>query len=320
MSLALLEIGLLAFFLEILLQRLWILRMRRLRAEQVQKSYGPQRHLEEKAHTPSQGGVVFLAVALAAAVIAAFAGVASAGRILAVLVYPFLAAGIGFWDDFLKARRRSSEGLRSLQKLGAQLLATLPWALALSWGGLSLWPGRTLGTPYGTLLLTFLGVGMQNAVNVTDGLDGLAAGSVALSCAAGLFALGGAPEVLWLCSIGCACALAFLWHNSHPASIFMGDVGAHFLAGVLVSACAFSGRLAAIIPLGFLFGIEMVSVTLQIIAIRGFGRRIFRMSPLHHHFELLGWSETWIVARFQLIHLVGLTLGMALLIRMLPAP
>jgi len=72
--------------------------------------------------------------------------------------------------------------------------------------------------------------------------------------------------------------------------------------------------------LGFLFGIEMVSVTLQIIAIRGFGRRIFRMSPLHHHFELLGWSETWIVARFQLIHLVGLTLGMALLIRMLPAP
>jgi phospho-N-acetylmuramoyl-pentapeptide-transferase len=93
----------------------------------------------------------------------------------------------------------------------------------------------------------------------------------------------------------------------------MGDVGAHFLGGALVSTAALSGRLALLVPLAFLYGIEIVSVALQIAAIRGFGKRIFRMSPLHHHFELIGWSETQIVVRFWLIHLVGMAGGIVLL-------
>ena len=102
-----------------------------------------------------------------------------------------------------------------------------------------------------------------------------------------------------------ALCLGFLWHNCNPASVFMGDVGAHFLAGLMLSLCICSGAVFYIIPACFFFGVEICSVAIQIVAIRRFHKKVFKMSPIHHHFEMSGWKETQIVTRFWIIHLLG---------------
>ena len=107
--------------------------------------------------------------------------------------------------------------------------------------------------------------------------------------------------------------LAFLWFNTHPAQVFMGDVGAHFFAGLLLSLCVVSGAFIFIIPISFIFGLEIISVAIQIISIRSFNKKIFLMSPVHHHFEMLGWKETQIVTRFWIVHAAGMLILMSLL-------
>ena len=157
-------------------------------------------------------------------------------------------------------------------------------------------------------VVTFIGVGLQNAVNVTDGLDGLAAGCSLITFVALLpltLLVGGGPiHGMYNVMAICLC-LGFLWHNCNPASVFMGDVGAHFLAGLMLSLCICSGGLFYIIPACFFFGVEICSVAIQIVAIRRFHRKVFKMSPIHHHFEMSGWKETQIVTRFWIIHLLG---------------
>lgn len=291
------------FLGEVLLQESWIRFLQRRRMNQVQKAYGPERHLLEKGKTPSLGGVVFLAVPLAL--------LPFYPQTAGLWILPLCAGAVGYLDDYLKVRRHSSEGLRSLQKLALQILFALPWCLATAWQGVSLWSGVTLPFLLAAPLLLFLSTGIQNAVNVTDGLDGLAAGTMCLSLAALLPFLAGSAAQTALC--GLALCGAFLWHNGHPARVFMGDGGAHFLAGLLLSLCVASGALILVVPLGFLFGLEILSVSLQLLAIHRFGRRIFRMSPIHHHFELIGWPETRIVTRFWLVHVLGMGGLLALL-------
>jgi phospho-N-acetylmuramoyl-pentapeptide-transferase len=147
----------------------------------------------------------------------------------------------------------------------------------------------------------------MNAVNITDGLDGLAAGSCAISFAGMLFWLRPAGASGAACVTALALAAGFLWHNAHPARVFMGDVGSHFLGGLLVTLCILSEQALLVIPFGFIMGIEAFSVLIQIFTIRCLGKRVFKMSPVHHHFELAGWSETQVVTRFWLIHAVGMT-------------
>ena len=311
-----------AFALELLFQKFWIRRMHRMRIEQVTKMYGPAWHDKAKMGTPSMGGVVFAPAFLLAAA-AAWLLIPevreNAVYLLQVISYPLLAALVGFLDDWLKYRSHSSEGLKSLQKLALQIIVTLPWALWVSEVSVSLWPGLELPRLVSVPLLLFTGVGFQNAVNVTDGLDGLATGSMLISFA-GAFVVAvclGAAVVTspfyLLLAAGAGVALGFLWHNANPAQVFMGDAGAHFFAGLLLSLCVCSGFFAMIVPLGFIFGIEIVSVAIQIIAIRGFNRKVFLMSPVHHHFELLGWKEMQVVTRFWIIHAVGMAACMSLL-------
>ena len=292
------------FVLSLLLQRGWIAWMRQLKIGQVIKKYGPEAHMK-KTGTPSMGGVIALFMSAVAIPCAVFSEQAGFGALLGIWVYPFLAAAVGLLDDALKFRSNSSEGLRSLQKLSLQIVVTLPWAIWAASRGLYWLPSVEVHAVLAVPLLLFFGVGVQNAVNVTDGLDGLAGGAVALSLVAVLL-LFEERAVLLSAGIGLAMLMAFLWHNANPAALFMGDVGAHFWAGLLISLCVVTDSLLLIFPIGFLFGIELATSAIQIVSIRKFGRKIFKMSPLHHHFELCGWSEPKIVTRFWLAHVIGI--------------
>lgn len=299
------------FFIAIFLQMCWIALMDRWSMGEAIKPYGPKTH-EKKRGTPSMGGVVALAAApVSAASIWAMGG-GSAQELLAIWVFPIAASAIGLLDDGLKRWTHTSEGLKSLQKLFLQIAVTLPWSFVMTREGLGVTQDITIDGAAAVVLLTFLGVGVMNAVNVTDGLDGLAGGAVAISLAVFLvLSKGGASAASAM--TGLALVLAFLWHNSNPAQVFMGDVGAHLWAGLLLSLCVSEGRIALVIPLGFLFGIEIICVAIQIFAIRRLGRKVFLMSPLHHHYELRGWAETKIVARFLVAHLIGMAVSLAIL-------
>lgn len=305
--------GVCLLVLNVIMQEWWLKKQKTLRIEQFIKLYGPQGHLERKGGTPTMGGVVFLGVALVGCFLA-FCFLSSERRFLVeIWSLPFAAGLVGFVDDWLKFSHRSSEGLSSRGKFLAQIAVCLPWSLFVASQNLEFLPGFRPEFFLAAMLLTFASIGFLNAFNVTDGLDGLAAGAAVISFT-GLLALGDVEKaVSWAGMTGLVTALGFLWHNAHPAKIFMGDVGAHFFGGLLMSTAIFSGTPILVVPLSFLFLVEITSVILQILAIRGFQRRIFRMSPLHHHFELMGWSETQIVARFWIVHVCGMLATFVLL-------
>jgi len=300
---------LVVMFLEVLMQELWIRFLQKRQVSQILKEYGPQSHIENKKGTPTMGGVVFLVIAISSGALLWMTGSWSGRDAFAVLGFPIAGGLIGLADDLLKHSRRSSEGFRSLQKLFLQLSAGLIWAgFYMADGKFGVLPGVFWGGVPGYFALVFILVGALNAVNITDGLDGLASGSCAISFLGFLVLAPGNTAAYAGALIGLGLSVGFLRHNIKPARVFMGDSGSHFLGGLLVSICI-SGDLALLIlPLGFLMGVEVVSVMIQIVAIRGFGKKVFRMSPIHHHFEMIGWSENRVVISFWVFHLIGLTL------------
>ena len=280
----------------------------RLRVSQVQKSYGVGIDAEVKGSTPTLGGVAFVLTALAALV------VQGSHEALFFWSLPIACGAIGFTDDWLKLTKKSSEGFSSLRKLAVQLIVSSVWIFWARWrGALFLWPG--LGCPDWLLVpaAVLATAGMMNAVNVTDGLDGLAGGAflISLSTPACLVMLP-SPEYCVQFAILFGTAAGFLFYNTHPARIFMGDAGSHFLGGALVAVCVSGGMALALIPAGFIFGIELLSSAVQIISIRKFNKKIFKMAPLHHHFQLMGWDETTVTMRFLLVHAVGAAFTAAL--------
>jgi len=291
---------LMIFFLfacEVAAQRSWIGWMRRRHVSQVQKWYGTHIDEEVKAKVPSMGGVVFLLIGSGMLISSILRG-DSLG--MAFWSYPLLSALVGLADDLLKFRGRSSEGLRSLQKFALQVVTTLLWFALMAADGMvpALLGSCSIGHWIWPLAL-FFAVGVQNSVNVTDGLDGLAAGGCLVSFGVLMYL---SPDPYYGAAAGIALSLGFLWHNCHPAKVFMGDAGAHFLAGLMAS-CAFAGKgVLVLVPAAAGFGVEMLSVVIQLIAIHGWGKKVFRMSPIHHHFQLLGWPEDRIVIRFWIIH------------------
>ncbi|MDR1730971.1 MAG: phospho-N-acetylmuramoyl-pentapeptide-transferase [Synergistaceae bacterium] len=292
--------GVLSFLLEVLLQDIWIRVQRKRRVTQLQKSYGVGIDVEVKAATPMMGGVVFMVVALAACLVR---------RDSESLFFWSLPAGcglIGFMDDRLKFVNRSSEGFSSLRKLAAQTVVALLWSLwAFYRKGLFLWPGLDC-PPWAAVSLTVLAViGMMNAVNITDGLDGLAGGAfmISLVVLGNLAARPGFDFSFFAVLFGMIGG--FLLCNVHPALTFMGDTGSHFLGGALVALAIQGGILLGLAAAGFIFGLELLSSALQILAIRKFKKKIFRMAPLHHHFQLMGWDETTVTLRFLVCHALG---------------
>ena len=290
------------FLLGLLLQHVWIGVQWRWSVGQAQKSYGVGIDVEIKAATPPMGGCVFLFMALLA-LLATWGSEA-----LVFWSLPIAGGAIGLVDDGMKFFRKSSEGFRSLAKLKVQLVVCGAWALVVHLrGGLALWSGIP-GPVWLVFPLAILGVsGMMNAVNITDGLDGLAGGCflIALGALAFLLPSDGSGFNALAMVLLFAMASSFLFYNLHPARTFMGDTGAHFLGGALAALCVMNGRLLALIPVGFLFGVELLSSAVQIFTIRKLNRRVLLMAPLHHHFQRLGWDETSVTMRFWLVQAVG---------------
>jgi phospho-N-acetylmuramoyl-pentapeptide-transferase len=291
---------------------------------------GPQRHLT-KAGTPTMGGVALLA----AAVIGYLASHIGRGTftergIIGMLTICAVAL-VGFVDDWIKVTRRRSLGLNKRAKAGGQLVVAVAFAVVcvkvlkvdthLSFTRYNSTGIQLGGVGWGIIAVLII-LGTTNAVNLTDGLDGLAAGSSAFTFATftviGLFqfkhlGLYGNPapldEATMAAAMIGACA-GFLWWNAAPAKIFMGDTGSLGI-GAAVAVLALLENVDLLLPiLGGLFVIETLSVILQVGSFRMFHRRIFRMAPIHHHFELLGWPETTVIIRFWILAAVFTSLAL----------
>ncbi|MDN5346811.1 MAG: phospho-N-acetylmuramoyl-pentapeptide-transferase [Clostridia bacterium] len=294
-----------------------IILLTRLRAGQNVRSDGPRSHLA-KAGTPTMGGLLFLIGTSVATLLLA----PPTPEIWILLLATWGFALIGFADDFLKVVLRRPLGLLARQKLGGQIILGLAVGASvvfLAGRGTDLtvpvlgwqWHLGWLYIPFACLLMVAAG----NAVNLTDGLDGLAAGVtfwVALAYfLIGLF-LDKIDLVIFTLALAGGCA-GFLVYNFHPARIFMGDTGSLALGGA-IGALALLTRTEMVLPLlGGIYVLETLSVIIQVVFFRLTGRRFFRMSPLHHHFELLGWPETRVVFFFWFLAIIFAVLGLSLI-------
>jgi phospho-N-acetylmuramoyl-pentapeptide-transferase len=276
----------------------------------------PEAH-SAKEGTPTMGGLLILVAALIPFLIFATKTVPS----LVVLVLTFGSGAIGLADDLIKQRRQRSLGLSARVKLLVQVpLVVVTVFVAMQWGGvdsnLSL-PFARDGLDIGWLYYVFaffLIAGFSNAVNLTDGLDGLAAGTVAVAmfAYAGIAFLRGQTELAVLASCITGASAGFLWYNTHPASVFMGDTGSLALGAGLAGIAIVTEMEILLLLIGGLFVVEALSVMIQVISFRLFRKRVFLMAPLHHHFELKGWSETKIIVRFWIIAAILAAAGFAL--------
>jgi phospho-N-acetylmuramoyl-pentapeptide-transferase len=298
---------------------------------------GPQRHIVEKAGTPTMGGLMILSGILVSTLLWADLGNL---YIWAVLFVTFGFGAIGFYDDFLKVTRASVRGFSSRVRLTMELLIALAAVAMFVWIGekplsssLAVPFFKDVLIPFGSFFLIFgmlVIVGAGNAVNITDGLDGLAIMPVMI--AAGSFGLisylvGNAVfadylqlhnvkntgELAVLCGAIIGAGLGFLWFNAPPAMIFMGDTGSLSLGGALGAIAVAVKHEIVLAIIGGLFVLETVSVIIQVISFKLTGKRVFAMAPLHHHFEQKGWREPTIVIRFWIIAFVLALIGLATL-------
>ncbi len=294
--------------------------LRALKAGQTIREDGPQSHLK-KAGTPTMGGIFFVPVALIVAMI--WSGFAASVMAVSALTVGY--AFIGWLDDWQIIRRKSNKGISPRMKLALQIgfggvfcawaAVTQPVSmtiLALPFGWML--PLGILMVPVGWFAL----VAESNATNLTDGLDGLAGGTVAIALLGlGAFVAPTAPELMIFCACLSGSCLGFLVHNRNPARVFMGDTGSLALGGALAAVALLTNALCVLLVLSGLFLVETLSVMIQVAYFKatkgpdGVGKRFFKMSPYHNHLELSGWSETQIVGVFYLVGalLVFLTLA-----------
>ena len=265
----------------------------------------PERHIAKQG-TPTMGGVLILVAAFIPYFIFASKNVPS----LVVFILTFGSGGIGLADDLIKKRRQRSLGLSARVKLGLQVpLVAIAVFIALRFGGVDtaltvpfLKTGLAIGGFY-YVFAFFLVSGFSNAVNLTDGLDGLAAGTVAVAlfALAGIAFLRGETDLAIFAACLTGACVGFLWYNSHPAAVFMGDTGSLALGAGLGGMAVVTQTEILVLLVGGLFVAEALSVMIQVVSFRLFHKRVFLMTPIHHHFELKGWSETKIIVRFWII-------------------
>ncbi|MBR0399963.1 MAG: phospho-N-acetylmuramoyl-pentapeptide-transferase [Mogibacterium sp.] len=275
---------------------------------------GPQAHLS-KAGTPTMGGVAMVAGITAALLASSFLTGGFGAEKLAILLSMFAFGAIGFIDDYNKIAKKQNEGLTPKQKLALQLIFGIALAvyMMLSEGTKVLIPFAKVYVDFGIVYIpfvVFIEVAMANAVNLTDGLDGLAASTSAIVAVTfaviGMFIVPGGDEPMAAAGqaiFGAACG--FLMYNHYPARIFMGDTGSMALGGV-ISAAAIVGHMEWLLPIaGLIYVVEAMSVIIQVTYFKKTGgKRVFRMAPIHHHFELGGWHETKVVRVFCAFTLV----------------
>lgn len=271
----------------------------------------------KKEGTPTMGGLIFIVPTIIATLYLILSNRIAYTSNLGIVLLVFLGyACIGFLDDFLSIRKGNNEGLTTYQKLFMQVLIAIGFFyIYMRNGGQTAWVVGTLGIDvelgwlYGLAIL-FVLVGASNAVNLTDGLDGLAGGLSAIAFIAfSLISLVvGFEDVGIFSLILVGSLLGFLTFNTHPAKIFMGDTGSLALGGVMGAIAILTHRELTLVVVAGIFVIETLSVILQTIWVQVFHRKLFLMTPLHHHFEKLGWQEQDIV---KLFWVAGLVLAMA---------
>jgi phospho-N-acetylmuramoyl-pentapeptide-transferase len=300
------------------------------------RGLGPESHLP-KAGTPTMGGALILA---AIAVSTLLWANLSNRFVWIVLLVTFAFGIVGFVDDYKKLVLRDSEGLRPRTKYFWQSIAALGGAVAFYMTAEDPRVEHTLLIPYFKDLTIPLGaaayivftyfviVGSSTAVNLTDGLDGLAImPAVLIGSALGVFAyaagnsiystylgipyVAGAGELLVFCAALAGAGLGFLWFNTYPAQVFMGDIGALALGAALGLVAVAVRQELVLFIMGGVFVVETVSVIIQVASYKMTGRRIFRMAPLHHHFELKGWAEPKVIVRFWIITVILVLIGLA---------
>jgi phospho-N-acetylmuramoyl-pentapeptide-transferase len=298
---------------------------------------GPERHLIEKKGTPTMGGMLML---LAMGFSVFVWGNLANGYVWAVLFVTFGYGAIGFVDDFLKLSRRNTKGVSARGKLVAQLVIGLIAAAWMSWltrgplaTGLTIPVFKEVLIPFGyafPLVGMVVMLGASNAVNLTDGLDGLAIVPTIIACA--VFALiaylvgnrvfadylqlnpvQGVGELMVFLAALIGAGLGFLWFNAPPAAVFMGDTGSLALGGALGAVAVATKHEIVLSIVGGLFVVETVSVIIQVFWFKRTGRRVFLMAPLHHHFEKKGWAEPTIVIRFWIVSMILALVGLATL-------
>jgi phospho-N-acetylmuramoyl-pentapeptide-transferase len=297
---------------------------------------GPHTHLE-KMGTPTMGGTVIVGGIVAAYLVTrVFRGFTWQG--FAVVIAPIGFGVIGFLDDYIKVRRRRSLGLSKTGKIVGQAIVAVAFtwiAVALADTSTELSFIRGTGLDLGVLffLWAFLMlIATTNAVNLTDGLDGLASGSSVLvliayvfiafwqfrhPCSVGLPAcypvdIDGGLDTAIVAAGGMGATAGFLWWNAAPARIFMGDTGSLALGGLLAALAIVTNTQLLLIILGGLFVLETLSVIVQVVAFHTVRRRVFRMAPIHHHFELLGWPEFTVIVRFWIVTGLAVAFGLGL--------
>jgi len=297
---------------------------------------GPQSHLS-KAGTPTMGGTLILVAIIIATLLWSDLG---NRYVWALLGVTFAFGSIGFVDDYRKLVLKNSKGLSAKTKYFWQSVCAFAVAFALYYTHRE--PAeidyilpffKQVSLPLGALFVVFsyfVVVGASNAVNLTDGLDGLAImPAVLVGCALGVFGyasgnfnfahylaipyLPGAGEVVVYCGALVGAGLGFLWFNAYPAMVFMGDVGALALGAALGTLAVIVRQEIVLFIMGGVFVVETVSVILQVASFKLTGKRLFRMAPLHHHFELKGWPEPRVIVRFWIISVVLVLIGLATL-------
>jgi phospho-N-acetylmuramoyl-pentapeptide-transferase len=316
-----------ALLVGLLLGPVIIRKLTALRARQVIREDGPQNHLK-KAGTPTMGGVLILLAITSATLLWA----QLTNRFIWLTLLATLAmGGVGFADDYLKLKRATSVGLRPRQKFFWQILIGL-----LVGGYLYLFPADLFATklaiPFFKRWLPELGiwyvlfamlvlVGCSNAVNLTDGLDGLAivptlmaaatftllayvAGHAALARYLQVIFVKGASELPIFAAAMVGASLGFLWFNAHPAQVFMGDTGSLALGGALATLALITKNELVLVMAGGCFVVEALSVIIQVFWFKRTGRRVFRMAPIHHHYELNGLPEPKIIVRFWIVSFI----------------
>lgn len=295
-----------AFVVAAILGRFTIPLLHRLKFGQSIREEGPSWH-RKKSGTPTMGGIIFIT----AVTIAVFLTSVKAGS-LAVLCTSLGFGLIGFSDDYIKIAKKRNLGLTAKQKMAAQLLISAAFAFYMMQTG----KNYPLHIPFTDIdinlgfwfipISMFVMVGMVNSVNLTDGLDGLA--SFISTVVAIFFAVAakkcGFPSIAVVCSALAGGLVGFLIYNIYPAKVFMGDTGSLFIGGLLSAAAIYMGLDIVFFIAGGVFVAETLSVILQVTSFKLTGKRVFKMSPIHHHFEMCGFSEKKIVALFTLATIV----------------
>ncbi len=291
-----------ALAVSVIATKLLIPVLRAMKAGQNIREDGPQSHLA-KAGTPSMGGIAILMGIVAGVILTGHLDSDSAVILIVLLLF----GAIGFLDDYIKVKKKHNLGLRAWQKLVLQIAISVGLAIYMSYvshfGTCVFVPIVNKYIDFGIVYVPFIAfvvVAMTNSVNLTDGLDGLASGvSAIVSLFFALLGTGLLLTVPSVCSAAiCGACLGFLVFNRHPAKVFMGDTGSLAL-GAGIAACATVMNLELLLPVaGFIFVAEALSVIIQVVSFKSTGKRVFKMAPIHHHFELSGMKETSVVKMF----------------------